>query len=335
MNKTILTARLVAMSLVVLASLACRQSARALAAADSPEDAAAPTPAPRPAGQNDLAAQATTTERSAPTPTPKQLNVPREQQNITPPAALRPVRARSSAFGATTESPMTSYALGKFDIAAASGGRADLPSLLTTEAIDAKVEEEWHEDLAVMDKLLRDAVGGGQVFSNFDAAMGVKLKVLGGGGRGAPGMYVEGAGVIVGTSVHWPLARAARAEPADPNRPRDPDSPWDRAKRQLKGADPRAHYDEMEMGGTGPQPPAFDQKKLDDLIDDILYVLPQASNFRHLKDDESVFVTVAGTDDAGKPVRLTMKVKKSHINEAAAKKIDAETFKHFVSKRIG
>src|SRR6185436_6595187 len=79
----------------------------------------------------------------------------------------------------------------------------------------------------------------------------------------------------------------------------------------------------------------FDQDKLDSLIDGILKILPEANHIRSLKADESVIVTIAGSDDAGNATRLTFKAKKSDIDDTAGGKITRDEFKQRVTKRIG
>jgi hypothetical protein len=217
---------------------------------------------------------------------------------------------------------------------------AEAPVILTTESLDKDAQGEWVEDLRVMDKLIRKALG--------DSARPYMLDMLGvqvgPSARPSP-MYVQGAGVVLSAAVNWPLA-AAPAEEGKGAQPRKADSPWERAKQEISGDTGGDVPGEAVVvdGGVGfryvakrdgESQPVFDQKKLDHLLDDILTVLPQASNFRHLKASESVIITVVGTDDAARPVRLTVKAKKSDIDDAAAKKVDAATFKQRVTQRIG
>jgi hypothetical protein len=202
---------------------------------------------------------------------------------------------------------------------------SEAPAVLTTEPTDDAVEQQWLEDLKVMDALLRNATGGSESTA---FVMGIKLMNY---GRTAP-MYVEGAGAVFSYNVGWPLAPSGK--PGEPNadRPRERPSAWDQTKRELKG-----------YGGPGgtlpgreaPVPLVFDQEKLDGFVDAILKVLPEATNFRHLKDTEFVFVTVSGPDESGEPVRLTLKVRKSDVDAAARGTIDANVLRQRVARRVG
>ena len=75
--------------------------------------------------------------------------------------------------------------------------------------------------------------------------------------------------------------------------------------------------------------------KAEDLIDGILTILPEAANMHSLKPDENVIVTISGISDTGGSVRLTLKAKKSDIDDAASGKINADEFKQHVAHRIG
>jgi hypothetical protein len=139
--------------------------------------------------------------------------------------------------------------------------------------------------------------------------------------------------VVLSTSVAWPLAPGDDARGGgnkDGERPRDRASAWERAKRELK-----SHGRPNGPDGEPLPPPEFDQARLDALVDSITRMLPEASNFRHLKDGESVFVTIAGSDENGSPVRMTLKAKKSDIEEASHGRLAPEAFKTRVARRVG
>ncbi|MGB7157226.1 MAG: hypothetical protein WBD40_04110, partial [Tepidisphaeraceae bacterium] len=180
----------------------------------------------------------------------------------------------------------------------------------------------------VMDKLLGDEVASAGDQDGGVRAMGIKLFVL---NRGATApMYVEGAGAIFSASVGWPLAPSGDAAAKHDDRPqRDRLSPWVRAQRELKGGDVKeGKFDHAE-------PPAFDQARVDDLVAALVKILPEASNFRHLKENESVFITIVGADEAGSPRRMTLKASKADVDAAAAGKLEAEAFRQRVAFRIG
>ena len=199
----------------------------------------------------------------------------------------------------------------------------DQSSIITTETMDAAAQKELREDLAVMDRLVRDEVT--RAGADAPSAMGIKITML---GQGAP-MYVEGAGAVFSATVNWPLAAAGAGKKDD--RPRDPESKWEVAKREIAGSNlPR-----RGKPGDVIEPPVFDQARLDTLRNNLLTVLPEATNIRHLKPNESVIVTVQGVDEAGHSVRMTLKATKADVDAAAAGKLSSADFAQRVAQRIG
>jgi hypothetical protein len=79
----------------------------------------------------------------------------------------------------------------------------------------------------------------------------------------------------------------------------------------------------------------FKRAVVEELVDAALKVLPEASNLRHLSSGEVVFVTIAGVDEAGTPVRLTLKAKKTDIDQVASGELSPKEFKERVARRIG
>jgi len=201
----------------------------------------------------------------------------------------------------------------------------DQSSIITTETMDAAAQKELREDLAVMDRLVRDEVT--RAGADAPSAMGIKITML---GQGAP-MYVEGAGAVFSATVNWPLAAAGASAGKKDDRPRDPESKWEIAKREIAGSNlPR-----RGKPGEPFEPPVFDQARLDALRNNLLTVLPEATNIRHLKPNESVIVTVQGVDEAGYSVRMTLKAAKADVDAAAAGKLSSADFAQRVAQRIG
>jgi hypothetical protein len=202
----------------------------------------------------------------------------------------------------------------------------DRPALITTQAMDTKALNQWKEDLNVMDKLLRDEIA--RVAGDFTPrAMGIALRFA---GSSSP-MYVEGSGAIFSGSVSVPLAAGDGTGKTDEKG--NGDSPWERAKMEIDIAN--GHQIRITNGRQPEAIAKFDQTKLDSLTDAIVKILPEANHIRSLKPDESVIVTLTGTDDSGSPLRLTLKAKKSDIDDASSGKIKPEEFKPRVTQRIG
>jgi len=88
-------------------------------------------------------------------------------------------------------------------------------------------------------------------------------------------------------------------------------------------------------GDEGPSPLVFDQGRLDELRTNLARVMVEAANIRQLKENESVFITIAGIDDGGAPVRMTLKASKADIDAAAAGKLNPDEFAKRIVQRIG
>jgi hypothetical protein len=80
---------------------------------------------------------------------------------------------------------------------------------------------------------------------------------------------------------------------------------------------------------------AFDASRLEELVDEVIRDLGEAKNIRHLPKGECITVTISGTDDAGAPIRLTLKAKKEDIDDLASGKLDQEAFKKKVLRTVG
>ena len=196
--------------------------------------------------------------------------------------------------------------------------------------MDAAVESDWREDLNVMDKLLRDETSrvSGDALPQ---AMGIRLRTI---GQTEP-MYLEGFGALFSYRVNIPLA-GGKGGAGGGTRPAAPPTAWDRARDELSGRRPDGEVPgQWTLRVPGPPPTPFDQAKLDELVNAIVRILPEARNFRHLADDEYVVVTIAGASDAAAPMRMTFKARKSDIDQAAAGKITPAQFNERVSRRIG
>ena len=205
------------------------------------------------------------------------------------------------------------------------GNTADQPTLITTQSLDAAAQAEMREDLTVMNKLVREEVA--RAGADAPLAMGIKLTML---GQSSP-TYVEGAGVIFHATVSWPLAPVGDAGARKDDRPRNPASKWEIAKRQISGS----NLPGRGKPGEPIEPPVFDQARFDALRGALVALLPEATNIRQLKGNESVFVTVQGIDEGGTPIRMTLKASKADVDAAAAGTINAGDFAQRVSQRIG
>jgi hypothetical protein len=157
--------------------------------------------------------------------------------------------------------------------------------------------------------------------------MGIKIVLL----DSPTPMYIEGAGAVIAARINSPLQAAKEAGDNKEEKVGTGSSAWQQAKAELDAGNSRVDGRLLYKKGSGPTPAV----KAEDLIDAIVKILPEATNMRTLKPDENVIVTISGVNDTGVAVRLTLKVKKSDIDDAASGKITAEEFKQRVAHRIG
>lgn len=214
------------------------------------------------------------------------------------------------------------------------GSPSDSPVLLVTAPMDDKVRGEWKEDLAIMNKLLENAVQNAGD-NGVSQAMGIQLQTT---GKIAP-IYMEDCGLIFRMSVNIPLAASGKFPTTKSTAPTSKPSAWELTKRQLSGRNEYIAYSDwqtLDLQGRalGASRPAFDQDKVDALIATLIAQLPEATHFRHLGAGEWIFVSISGSDDAGNPKRLTLKVNKSDIDDAASGKIKPDDFKRRVARSI-
>jgi hypothetical protein len=297
---------------VALSSSACAQTARPPAQTTTPA-AAAPEPVPAP-GQ--VIREVPVEVRAAQAPDPF------AKKPAPPDSMLAPVPARA---------PKSVEAAVAYHMNAARA-QADRPAVIVTEPMTPEVQTELREDLNVMDKLLSDATmrSGGEFLPH---AMGIKLMMI---GPSEPA-YIEGLGALFSYRVSFPLA-AGKNRGDSTTKPAGPPSAWERARRELA-----ARENPDLMSGRYPsagraaaqEPPQFDQAKLDQMIDGILKVLPEAVNMRHLRDGDSVVVTVVGADEDGAATRLTLRARKADIEQANRGELPPEEFAKRVARRVG
>ena len=96
--------------------------------------------------------------------------------------------------------------------------------IIVAKPLQAETENELAEDLKVMDKILREAVAGGD--ASPPEAMGIRMTMMGGS---VEPMYIEECGAVFGFRVNITLAAATDAGADEVESPGDVESPWERA----------------------------------------------------------------------------------------------------------
>jgi hypothetical protein len=335
MRRTTLSIRFLTLGLAVAAT-ACRSTPAHAQPAALPVE---PVPSAEPFAAERSSASASAATSARPAQDVDDPHATTQNAATSPPRAKTIDAARGKGRSATPRqnSPNDAYgrALGAFragNYVSPAAAAAESVAVVSTEPMDAATGDEWREDLVVMDKLLHDA------FSSASTVAGMQRMVLGlaikTSGNRVPPTYIEGAGVVFTTSASFPLVPDENAT-TRPDRTRQQPSAWNRAKRELNG-DGRSGvtWFGADAAADFTPPVEFEQAKVDALVEAVVKALPEATNFRHLKDGEHVFVTVVGYGESGVPARLTLKAKKADIDAASRGTITPEEFKSRVVSRV-
>jgi hypothetical protein len=161
--------------------------------------------------------------------------------------------------------------------------------------VDPAVAEARSGDLRVMARVIERAVRPAGLEATVGYGMGIPLWLAGSGTEGVRAMSVEGFGAVFSFSVDLPLT-PGRGAGGVTNRP-TAHSTWETARREVEGG-----------GGDDPGPEpvaAHDPSLVARLQEQLVAVLRQATNIRHLAAGEFVAVVVegpmAGTGFQGEP----------------------------------
>lgn len=216
------------------------------------------------------------------------------------------------------------------------------PLIVSTEPLDAAALAELREDLTVMSKLVSDALAGNRDEASVHRAMGIVVNWLP-GGTTSENLYVEGHGVILQTTVRFPLAPAKKEETTKPaEAPKN--SAWETARRELFGGE----NEESEVLFPPERREEYDADRVEALKKDLLKALANASNFRRLDGDETVSAVVRSrtgsrsqivvfkssdgvnktqTNSNDTDSTLTIRVKKSDADALASGSISEDEFR--------
>jgi hypothetical protein len=154
----------------------------------------------------------------------------------------------------------------------------------------------------------------------------------------APPMYLDGYGAVLTYDINMRLTGTSSSAAGLTADGASPPSAWERARRELTGEKPAESTTSSETKNvtkTQSSSARLNQVNLERFVAAILESLLEAKNIRHLKAGEFVIVAVSGHDDAGKPIMLTLKAKKTDIDEAAEGTISPEEFMKRVERYAG
>jgi hypothetical protein len=228
--------------------------------------------------------------------------------------------------------------------------------LLVVPAADAESEEvsKVREDLAIMSRVLQRAVSpDGQKRGGFRFDFG-DLRV--GGRNDLDAMYLDGFGAMFLLEVDFPLSAPSKPEAKKTVAKEPKDAAWEQARRELAGKPGGEDAWELHEEDDEDDEPTFDADQVERLKKRLFESLRSAGNIRGLKSGEQVIVQVTGkapkhprpvivqgrpggvggayrsnvfmsdSGDGFGATTLTIRVKKSQVEDFAEGKVTAEEF---------
>ena len=186
------------------------------------------------------------------------------------------------------------------------GRNAAPPLIVRSSNTDPTVLSNIQEDLTVMSRLLNKNLDSKSGRDKRDSAMGIVLSAMP-SSRRPQSVYLEGYGALFMVNVKFPLVATSAKEEEKSDKPGD--TAWEETKRELYGPRERAGF----FGAQDSPAPEYDSGKVEDLKKDILESLKNATNIRNLKPEESIVVAVTGSGGESGPV-----VRAKRINKAKA-----------------
>jgi hypothetical protein len=261
-------------------------------------------------------------------------------------AAPRPAPPKSAA-GSSRSGGSSSVTY--FSTSSSSRGDSIPPVMIRFSTPDAKAAVTLEEDLFVMARVLSRTLERAEA-EKVDYKLGVPM-LLTGSGRSVRPMYLEGTGPLFMIKVNFPLIPTPKPE-AKSAKKLNEDSEWDAAQRDL--------FDDAEVTyEEGSSRNGYKEEQVELLKKELIGALKNAANIRGLRPDEFVNIAVFGQSsggrvkavtlpggagglavtagaynsdlaNAGKGSVLTLRAKKSDIDDFAAGKLDAAAFKEKV-----
>ncbi len=168
---------------------------------------------------------------------------------------------------------------------------------LIVPAGEAKDDQlaETREDLTILSRILRKAASR---TDGREEAMGIVLSSLP-GLRQPQAMYLGGYGAVFVLNVQFPLAPAPDVEKQPTEKTGN--TAWDEARREIYG--PKKSPDSLWIKALPRHEPTYDADRVARLKRELIEALKNASNLRHVADDEEVVVAVSSGTGVGAGAR--------------------------------
>lgn len=213
---------------------------------------------------------------------------------------------------------------------ASSSAESIPPLVIQFSSTNQSMIQEWEEDLTVMTRLLEEALqrAADEDLTDVPIKLAIPITTLVTGNRSVRPLYLEGFGVVFMVKVNFPVVPPTKVED-EKEKPERSESDWEKVRRELYG-----RRQQSWMGGNVESGADYDSDQVDTLKKELIESLKNAANFRHLKPDEYVSITVFGSPNSGVKVKLSKPRKKGDAGEALAKEIDRTVRDQFTRGRV-
>jgi len=191
-----------------------------------------------------------------------------------------------------------------------SSSEAIPPLVIQFSSTNQSLVSDWEEDLTVMTHIIEEALQRAADEDLADYKMGIPMLVT--PNRSVRPMYLEGFGAIFMIKVNFPVVAPSANDAQKPERT---ESEWEKARGELYGPRRQTSW----MPGNVESGAEYDPDQVDTLKKELIDALRNVSNFRNLKPDEYVSVTVFGSSNTTPKSAKSSRKKKADAVDAAGK----------------
>jgi len=245
-------------------------------------------------------------------------------QNYTP--APQAPGAAAAPLAVEIKKNHTSASVGNPGITYRSAADSIPPLVIQFSSTNQNVIQEWEEDLTVMTRLIEEGLqrAADEDLADVPFKLGIPITGLVTANRSVRPLFLEGFGALFMIKVNFPVVPPSKL---DEEAPEHPESDWDKARQEIFGRQRQLSW----LGGTVESGADYDVDQIETLTKELTEVLKNAANFRNLKPDEYVSITVFGSPNSGAKAVKPSRRKKSEPADAT-KELD-RTIKELVRSR--
>ncbi|HMC28408.1 MAG TPA: hypothetical protein VKM56_11510 [Verrucomicrobiae bacterium] len=183
------------------------------------------------------------------------------------------------------------------------------PLVIQFSSTNQNVIQEWEEDLTVMTRLIEEALqrAADEDLTDVPFKLGIPITLVT-ANRSVRPLFLEGFGALFMIKVNFPVVPPSKI---DEEKPEHPESDWDKARQEIFGRQRQLSW----LGGTVESGADYDSDQVETLTKELTEVLKNAANFRNLRPDEYVSITVFGSPNSGAKTVKAKSRKKSEQSD--------------------